>query len=492
MIESDWDPASIFVSEENPELPYNESRKRTGRSYHFGQLKVLINEILFIVNHWYVEEAQGIHLVVAGAVTGEHYECLPHLFPMIMQIDLWDPKGDLSLIQPGKRSHSNKITFYQEELTPEKAEAMYKNRSGVFFVSDLRTYGLRSSEYEYRVRIGKSTLARVNNKEMHRLLKDNSLRTSDEQRMIINDNLCNEYVEMELSPTQLDSIPSPFAEPLTNDELEAAANDYDEKVWDGDSRLQEELVMAMEPVHAMLKFRLPFYRPETSLPETVRYFDGYLYKQAFAGTNSAECRLVPQLRQNGAFKPVYREYSKKHFERKLFYYNVHLRDDPPGRKTIWRNPVNKSTKVDDGERLINSYDTCYLMHVLDKYLYFMNYLDNNHSNRYTAVMAVWNWILETIEHYSFKGGVDFKRMRYMAMETTKKAEPVKQERPVRRPAIPSAEELLVTRSKKSDLVIPDDDQSASPPTRIRPVIDAFSQLSFKSTDVDEDLLSTFS
>lgn len=477
-----WDRHTIVLTEEDPEKPYQDNLPRTGRSYKVGQVKLLINEILFIIDHWSPRVArQGIHLVVAGSVTGEHFACLADMFPQIIKIDLWDPKEDLSLLRPGKKPMSDKIEFFNDYLTPDAA-ARYKDKENIFFVSDLRTCGLRQVELEYRRRLpGDKTKVHLDRKMIERLMTDPALRINHDQKEAIGLlRQTDESIDLELTEEQVCTlVDAPFVEALTKEQRLEIDIEFEERVWDGDHTLQKELILAMEPKAAMLKFRPPF--DTTGDPnKTVRYFDGFIYKQVFSKPHSTECRLVPLLWRNGVFNPVYTNYPISKFERKFFYYNTELRDDTSEIKKIWKNPINGAIEIPDGGRLKNSYDTCYLLYVLDKYLTFMGYPEENKDTRFVSALALWDWILETIQHYKEGKEFDFDAIRRRTKKTTR-FNITKPEAPVLKTRVPVPE--------LSDILGPEKSETEEVEFTAKPVdlVMSFNEITFDDVDLEAEL-----
>lgn len=479
--EVEWDKYSIVLTEEDGEIPYESSVYRSGRSFKVGQLKLLVNEILFIVNHWSLNVSPDIYLVVAGSVTGEHFECFAEMFPQIVKIDLWDPKDDLSLLRPGKKKPNAKIEFIQDYLTPEVARERYYSKQNVYFVSDLRTVGYRDVEADWRRRHGISTKVRVDRKMMNRMLTDKAVNITEKQReKIMSIPKDQKTLDINLDHLQINTMSeAQFVTRLTAEQKQQVNEEHQDRLWLDDHTLQEDIVNQMQPRAAMLKFKVP-YDIYGDPDKTVMYFDGYIYKQVFASSDTTECRLVPLLWKNGKFDPTYTHYSVPRIEKKFAYYNRFLRDDPIGSKKIWRNPVNRSTEIHDGGRLENSYDTCYLLYVLDRYLWFIGYGEQDKDKRMKYVLGLWNWIIDTIEHY--KGGkpFDFDKIRqdtkrfartdYYAVEKQIVKEKV---------AVPNTEEILRQLSEaeyEPEMDIPPQD-----------VLLSFQELQFDNFDFEKDL-----
>jgi hypothetical protein len=168
---------------------------------------------------------------------------------------------------------------------------------------------------------------------------------------------------------------------------------YSENSWNGDSKLQEQLLLALDhPNHpvwsALLKFKAPFPSPNL---QSVHYFDGYILKQPFTAATSSECRLIPTRDSNGNYK--YRNYDLTAIEEKMYYYNTRVREDTPGQLPVaWLNTINQSSVIEDQGQLKNSFDACYLLYVLDTYMYSLGDSETNPQIRYERCLAAWRWI----------------------------------------------------------------------------------------------------
>jgi hypothetical protein len=83
------------------------------------------------------------------------------------------------------------------------------------------------------------------------------------------------------------------------------------KVVFDDMAIQMKFYKDINPVSALLKFRLPWQSGKTT------YLDGDIYYQLWQGIHSSETRLVP----NGKIK----EYDNTSYEERLFYFNTETR-----------------------------------------------------------------------------------------------------------------------------------------------------------------------
>lgn len=119
------------------------SRKGEGEiktMVHWGQRKLLISELEFLIFFWDPQKVPNPVLVYAGAACGDHIPLLPKLFPSIASLHLYDPA-------PFNIKATDKIHLYKQMFTVKEAQE-WAGRTDVFFISDIRTgdYTIMSSE----------------------------------------------------------------------------------------------------------------------------------------------------------------------------------------------------------------------------------------------------------------------------------------------------------------------------------------------------------
>ena len=319
--EATFNPETSLLTSRMGKQKYSKGLGSIPRSFHWGQLKLLLGEVQFMVNHWDPGEYPEPTLVVAGGAPGEHYALLLEMFPQIKEIHLWDgrpfAKGLLDI---------RKIVLHQELMYPEQAK-VYQNIDGVFFISDIRS--------------------------------------------------CN--------PKSMGKVEA----------YEAVKADHS---------LQQELLIDIDPVASLLKFKPP-YPDVPGISQTYRYLSGYVYTQCFPGAQSIETRLVPIKGDDGQWELF--DYDINDYEQRMAYYNSSLRNDPSGEHITWRNSINGSTAIPDSH-LKNSFDVAHMLYIIDMYLWFSSYDTENGDVRFRTSMIIWNWILASLE---FQMGVsfDFKR-----------------------------------------------------------------------------------
>ena len=144
----------------SPDAPRREyySRKKEGeikKMVHWGQRKLLISEIEFLVYFWDPKTVPNPIIVYAGAACGDHIPILSMLFPQIKELHLYDPA-------PFSISATNTIHIYQRLFTEDDARN-WSNRDDVLFISDIRTgdYTKMTSDDNERAIIRDMELQRV-------------------------------------------------------------------------------------------------------------------------------------------------------------------------------------------------------------------------------------------------------------------------------------------------------------------------------------------
>lgn len=135
---------SLFLKKADPRMKYYRRDKEDKKAIHFGQRKLLLSEIWFIVN--YIVECKDInqaHVVYAGAADGTHIAILADLFPTLI-FHLYDPRKF-------RINSTNKIFIYNQYFTNKDAlywKEQQKINNNIFFISDIRTADYKSMSSE--------------------------------------------------------------------------------------------------------------------------------------------------------------------------------------------------------------------------------------------------------------------------------------------------------------------------------------------------------
>ena len=305
------------------------SKRGDKTSIAWGQRKLLMSEIEFFTIYWDDKKIPNPHCVYAGAAPGDHIVFLSKMFPSFT-FDLYDPR-DFS-IEPIE----GKINIYKQYFTNEEVEK-YKDKDNIFFLSDIRTddyidnHKTIGSKYGYNIKF---------------------------------DNYNNLIIEKFGSNIDLKDLPKPIKNEI---------QDLTEKNVFGDMQLQQEWIKIMNPEHALIKFRLPYYYNNTDVNKT--YLKGVVYWQPWAPQSSTETRLKP-IRNKQTNKYEEDLWNIREYEEWCSFHNVEVRC-----KNIFNNIFTENEEPFTDE-LLNDYDsTCEAM-ILK--LYFDKFCHNN-QNKYEMV-----------------------------------------------------------------------------------------------------------
>jgi hypothetical protein len=132
-----------------------------------------------------------------------------------------------------------------------------------------------------------------------------------------------------------------------------------EKTIIKDMNLQRRWVEIMKPVNSLLKFRLPYpYVKDKSLLK-LKYLNGYIFFQPWAGASSTETRLVP----TKSTDYNYTVWDAVVYEEQLFYHNTVNRN-----QELFLNPFHKDMVPIDGSELLNDWDSLAELTIIQSYL----------------------------------------------------------------------------------------------------------------------------
>lgn len=260
----------LLVTPDLPEEAYRRRNESEKKAVHWGQLKLLMNEIMFFSLFWDPEAVPNPVVVYAGAAPGLHIPFLASMFPTFV-FHLYDPR-------PFGIGGSDRIHIHQQLFLDADAQR-WARRSDVLFISDIRTA---------------------------------------------------DYTQMEGA------------------ENEAAIM--------ADMRMQENWYNIIRPVRGHLKFRLPYVEGYPGAMTSVRYLNGFVFRQPWAPQTSTETRLVPT---GGEI-----DWSSKKYEDQMFYHNAVVRE-----RQRFLNPLTGTdTPIDPSQGLTNDYDSTAHTVILMDYL----------------------------------------------------------------------------------------------------------------------------
>ena len=254
-------------------------RRRTGESkinLHWGQRKLLMSEIEFLTIYWDQQKIPNPLCVYAGAAEGTHIPFLSEMFPSF-EFHLYDMRPfniDQEVLDKGRiKLFSGDV----EGMFTDEVAKRYAGRDDVFFVSDIR-----SSDHK---------------KHLSDAFEKRGLRVPENMKGYSG-----------ISPREKEAV-------------KEARRNNEKGIW-GDMEWQQSWVMIMNPVHALLKFRLPY--PEEGEEEIKKYLKGVVYWGIWRGQTSTEGRLMPVKNRNGAYEVG--TWSSLEYESMCFYHNVIVRE----------------------------------------------------------------------------------------------------------------------------------------------------------------------
>lgn len=126
--ENDW----LLVADGAGTQKYTSRKGMAKKALKWGQMKLFITELQFLNKYWNPLEVPNPTCVYVGAATGNHIVFLSKMFPQI-NFHLYDGRP----FDPRLESVEN-VKLFQKLFTDEDVEK-YKDRSDIFFISDIRS-----------------------------------------------------------------------------------------------------------------------------------------------------------------------------------------------------------------------------------------------------------------------------------------------------------------------------------------------------------------
>ena len=305
------------------------SKRGEKTSIAWGQRKLLMSEIEFFTIYWNNEKIPNPHCVYAGAAPGDHILLLSKMFPSFT-FDLYDPRG--FSINPVE----GKINIFQEYFTDTEVEK-YKDKDNIFFISDIRTVDYASiyknvgNKYGFNIKF-------------------------DENHQLIIEKLGSNEIFKEIPREIKKDI-----EKITEEEVF------------GDMMRQQDWIFKMNPEHALIKFRLPYYYDNTDVNKS--YLKGVVYWQPWAPQTSTETRLKP-IKNKQTNKYEEGLWNIQEYEEWCSFHNIEVRC-----KFLFNN-IFTGNEEPFTDEMVNDYDSMCEAMILK--LYFDKFCHNT-ENKYDMV-----------------------------------------------------------------------------------------------------------
>ena len=172
-----------------------------------------------------------------------------------------------------------------------------------------------------------------------------------------------------------------FVSDYSSPNTPAAVSDSEDKIK-VDMLVQQDWYDLIKPKLALVKFRLPYPRPDG--PTSFKYLSGFLLKPIWGPASATETRLVPNNLQI--------EWNLKWYEETMAYFNQTLRES-----TVFINPITNSLAPVNAPELLSDFDSAAEAFVLAGYIKtrYRNYtLDQvvKLSNYITTELDGWSTI----------------------------------------------------------------------------------------------------
>lgn len=146
-----FDPKKILLTENDRRRRYKTNFVDRGLVPKWGQMKLLMGEIIWLSNHWNRQIYPKIILVVAGGASGMHYAAISEMYEDILEIHLWDTNPFAMGLDKIPKIKLHRKLMFEEDARREYSNSPYP----IFFASDLRSISethLKSSGAKYSKR----------------------------------------------------------------------------------------------------------------------------------------------------------------------------------------------------------------------------------------------------------------------------------------------------------------------------------------------------
>jgi len=138
----DIESLSQYLRESDPEMPYANRPVACRSCCHWGQRKLILSEINFLIDYT-TASAEPWTVLYAGAAPGEHLIQLSNMFPNIKMI-LYDPAPFSPLLKSFANEHPDVFELHETFFDEERAEYYSQifsdeQKSKLAFISDIRS-----------------------------------------------------------------------------------------------------------------------------------------------------------------------------------------------------------------------------------------------------------------------------------------------------------------------------------------------------------------
>lgn len=316
----------LIITNSMEQLIYSKHSKKSANSIAWGQRKLLLSEIQMLCLYFDDGTVEKPIILYIGAADGRHIPILCDLFPSI-EIHCWDSRQFHEQVVKSEHVKSGRIKLFERYFTAGDVTTYLPMSNRIFLVSDIRSKA-HSSVYRDR----------LDGNHYENITANASLFTQLSDRFN-DDSISNIAKLLKMSEEDATNVVRI---------LKDASIESERGIWEVDMKLQQEWVIALNPLHALLKFRLPY--PEHGTPEVCRYLSGTLYMQAWQKVSSTEVRLHPSRDAHGNYFKG--DYSSRGHERTMHYHNVMVRGVQP-----YKHPLELTDEDIDPPELLSDFDS---------------------------------------------------------------------------------------------------------------------------------------
>lgn len=319
-------PSHLILQGDAETLIWNKSliRDRENKNAHWGQLKLCLTLIEFIITNVKFNPSKQVRIVYAGAANGRGTSIVASLFPWI-EFDLFDSNK----FYPKLEIMPN-VSLFNQFFTDDCA-IVYRQIGNEQFVEGHEARGKLISKGIRRPKV-------IASEDIYFVsdIRLNTKKTYENEIKDLNSDFYLRFLREKSTSLALPEAKKAFIETET------------EKSIRRDMEMQQKWVELINPVACQLKCRLPY--PLTGIPKYFNYLDGIIYFQPFIGVTSSETRLVARRTETGYTR---KDYNIVTYEQNLFAHNMYRMTDE------YRNILTGNVEHYINGELINNYDcTC--------------------------------------------------------------------------------------------------------------------------------------
>lgn len=334
--------------EDSPSVEYKELKHLESSVVHWGQLKLLLGEIQFLTPYMGVKD---LCVVYMGSSPGPHIKVLTELMPATWNWELYDEKpsdvfcrddiseaiidkiSSVKLEMPTEEPNYHEVDC-ELQLVPKKFKEHKHKIPDMLKLREISNYkkakNLESTIEWLKTKGMSKSMIHHQTQKLYELQHTVPIAREHRSNVHVHQrNIC--LPDTETLRAKYVSRPQTEKDPQLLCISDIRTSPYEvvnEYTITSDMDIQRQIVTALRPYQACLKFRLPYSK---AYPENSAYLDGSIMYQPYTPRVSHECRLHTGKGQALASKTLYNRIS---YASALFHFQTTLRtslydtDDP--------------------------------------------------------------------------------------------------------------------------------------------------------------------